>query len=121
MKSGILIKFLAILLTALALVAAVGGCAGIVITERAGLYVNGLEALQDQQYKAIAQALAQDYADRYTAQNMGTCPPVLYDRLYGNTPDRYDKDLWSLELYQEEQCLESAGKLGSGGKKIQLP
>ena len=116
MRSGIFVKFLAILLTALALLAAVGGCAGIVITEGAGLYVNGLEALQDQQYKAIAQALAQDYADRYTAQQMGTCPPVLYDRLYGNTPDRYEESLWSLELHQEEKLLESVGKLG-GGKK----
>ncbi len=120
MKSGILIKFLAILLTALSLVAAVGGCAGIVITERAGLYVNGLEALQDQQYEAIARSLAKDYADRYTAMNMGVCPEALLDRLYGNTPNRYEKELWSLELYQEEKLLESAGNLERGGAKIRL-
>ena len=107
MKHSILVKFITILLTACSLAAAIGGAAGIVIMESAGLYVNGLDALQDQQYESIGESLAEDYACKYTAQLMGTCPESLYDDLYGDLMDRYKNGLWGVELYLDGKVLSS--------------
>jgi len=118
-KHSILVKFIAILLTACSLVAAIGGAAGIVIMESAGLYVNGLDALQDQQYEAIGEALAEDYACKYTAQLMGTCPESLYDDLYGGLTERYKNGLWGVELYLDGKVLSSTPRPQSWNAKLE--
>jgi len=104
-KHSILFKFFVILLTALSLVAAVGGVAGIIVMEGAGLYVNGLDALQDQQYRSIAQTLANTYACRYITKEMDTCPEILQKNLYSNILNRFDRDVWAVQLSLENQIL----------------
>mgnify|MGYP007130652049 CR=1 FL=1 len=59
MRHSIIAKFLAFFLAALSLAGAVAGAAGIVAMENGGLYVNGLEELQDQKCEDIASSVAQ--------------------------------------------------------------
>lgn len=105
MKHSILFKFIVLFLTALSLVTAVGGVAGIVMMEGADLYVNGLDALQDQQYNAIAETLANTYAARHITQEMDACPEVLQRKLYDDILDRYDWEVWGIQLRSEKQVL----------------
>jgi len=118
-KHSILVRFITILLTACSLAAAIGGAAGIVIMESAGLYVNGLEALQDQQYDSIGEALAEDYACRYTAQLMGACPESLYDDLYGGLMERYKSGLWGIELFLDGKVLDCTPRPQSWSTKLE--
>ena len=120
MKHSILFKFIVILLTALSLVTAVGGVAGIVVMEGAGLYVNGLDALQDQQYRAIAETLANTYACRYITQEMDTCPEVLQRNLYSDVLNRFDRDVWGVSLRLDKQILTEYRIPGSWAAKMDI-
>lgn len=120
MKHSILFKFIIILLTALSLVTAIGGVAGIVVMESAGLYVNGLDALQGQQYRAIAETLAKTYACRYITQEMSTCPEVLQRNLYSDILDRFDREVWGVQLSLENQVLSEVRIPNSWAAKIDL-
>ena len=120
MKHSILFKFIVILLTALSLVTAVGGVAGIVVMEGAGLYVNGLDALQDQQYRAIAETLANTYACQYITQEMDTCPEVLQRNLYSDILSRFDREVWGVRLSLENQVLSEVRVPHSWAAKIDL-
>ena len=120
MKHSILFKFIIILLTALSLVTAVGGVAGIVVMEGAGLYVNGLDALQDQQYRAIAETLANTYACRYITQEMDTCPEVLQRNLYNDILSRFDRDVWGVQLRLDKQVLSEDRIPGNWATKIDI-
>ncbi len=111
MRHSIVVKFLVILLTAGSLVAAVGGGAGIVAMEGAGLYVNGLDELQDQERSSIAITIADAYAERYAAENLGSVPyPVLQDR-YPDPTERMDAEHWTVLLAQDGRELESTGSV----------
>ena len=105
MKHGLAIKFLVILLTACALVAAVGGIAGIVAMESATLYVNGLDDLQDQQYHSIAETIADQYATLYAVRNLGNLPYSVRNALYTNPSSRADARYWTVRLTQGDQVL----------------
>ena len=109
MRYSILVKFLAILLTACSLTAAIGGAAGIVAMESAGIYVNGLEKLQDQEYQSIANAVATGTANRYAAKTLGN---LRYTDLEDQFPDpkkRGDADHWRIQLCQGDQVLIEPG------------
>ena len=120
MKHSILFKFFVILLTALSLVAAVGGVAGIIVMEGAGLYVNGLDALQDQQYRSIAETLANTYACRYITKEMDTCPEILQKNLYSDILNRFDRDVWAVQLSLENQILSETKIPESWAAKIHI-
>ncbi len=120
MKHSMLFKFVVILLTVLSLVTAIGGVAGIVVMEGAGLYVNGLDALQDQQYRAIAETLANSYACRYITQEMNTCPEVLQRSLYSDVLSRFDREVWGVELRLDKQVLTEDRIPGSWAAKIDI-
>ena len=120
MKHSILLKFLALALTALSLVTAVAGVAGIVVMEGAGLYVNGLDVLQEQQYRAIAETLAEAYSCNYIADQMDTCPEHLRKNLYRDILSRYDRDVWGIRLHLEGQTLSETQIPNNWGSKIEI-
>lgn len=109
MRYSILVKFLVILLAACSLTAAIGGAAGIIAMESAGLYVNGLELLQDQEYRSIAEAVASGTANRYAAKNLSN---LRYTDLENQFPDpkkRGDAEHWRTRLCQEGEVLIQSG------------
>ena len=98
MKHSITVKFLVVLLTALSLVAAFAGTAGIVSIESAGLYVTSLDELQNHEYESIARTIATNYARLYAAETLGDVPYILKQELYSNPADRSDTGHWYVSL-----------------------
>ena len=105
MKHSIVLKFVALILCALSVVAAIGGGAGIVALESSGLYVNDLDTLQDQEYNSIATTIARSYAQRYAVVNMGNLPYVLREDLYADPEERSDADHWTVQLKEGDTLL----------------
>ena len=90
MRHNIGIKFLVFFLTACSFVTAVSGGAAIVAIESAGLYVNSLYELQDQQYESIGQSVAVSYAERYVADNFSNLSYIMKDKTYSDPAERAD-------------------------------
>ena len=120
MKHSILFKFIILILTVLSLVTAVGGIAGIVVMEDAGLYVNGLDSLQGQQYRAIAQTLAEAYTGRLVTQELETCPDALVRHLYGNVLNRFDRTAWGIRVNLDKQVIAETQIPANWTKEVQL-
>ena len=106
MKHSIIMKFTAFLLAALSLVAAVGGVAGIVGIESAGLYVGGLDELQGHAYESIAKEIANGYAAFYAADSLGDLP---YTLMVEDPTSRSDADHWHIFLSQDGTVLAEEG------------
>lgn len=109
MKHSIAVKFVAILIAAFSLVAAFGGGVGIVAMESAGLYVNGLDALQDREYKNISSTVAHDYVELYAVEQFGNLPYNLKRTMYADPADRGDTDYWKVKLQQGEELIVDPG------------
>ena len=105
MKHSIAVKFLAILLSAFSLACAVGGVAGIIAMESAGLYVNGLDKLQDQELNSTAKEIAQSYTDRYVADTYSNLPYDEKEQTYPDPETRSDADYWQVQLRRGEEIL----------------
>ncbi len=110
MKHSIVLKFLAIVLAAFSLLAAVGGAAGIVAIESAGLYVGGLDALQGHAYNSIAKEVANTYAAYFAADTLGDLPYQLLESRYDDPADRSDAEHWYVTLELEGKVIASEGK-----------
>ena len=111
MKHSIFVKFLVLILTALSLVAAIGGGAGIVALERSGLYVRDLDTLQDQELDSIAKTLADSFANRYAVVEKGNLPYVLRERMYPNPAGRSDAEHWRILLKSGDAVLVTPGDI----------
>ena len=109
MRYSIAAKFLAVLITACALVAAIGGAAGIVAMEDANLYINGIEVLQDQEYDAIARAISSGLANRYAVDRYSNLSYAAKEAAYPKPTNRGDTPHWRVSLSQENTLLVSAG------------
>lgn len=109
MKHSIVLKFLAIALASLSLVAAVAGGAGIVAMESANLYVTGLEFLQDQAYETISKEISTAYAETYAAKTLGDLPYTLRDDLYNDPAQRADAEHWYASVSLDGQHLDALG------------
>ena len=109
MKHSIAFKFMITLLTALALVAAVAGAAGIVSIERAGLYINSLDELQDHEYDSISKSIATAYADLYAVEQLSELSYSMRKELYSNPSDRADAGHWKVMLRQGDEILVDPG------------
>ena len=109
MKHSIVLKFLALTLTVLSLVAAVGGVAGIVSMESANLYITGPEFLQDQAYESISKSIATTYAETYAMETLGDIPYTLRDNLYNDPSDRPDAEHWHATLSLGDGIEDSKG------------
>ena len=109
MKHSIIAKFLAFFLAALFLTGAIAGAAGIVAMENAGLYVNGLEELQDQKCEDIASAVAKSYAELYAVDTYGNLNYTLRRDLYSDPEERGDAPYWCIKLEQGGNVLADPG------------
>ncbi len=109
MKHSIAVKFLAVILTACALVSVVAGTVGIIAIERAGLYVNSLDDLQVHEYETIARTIARDYTNLYAVKSFGSIPYTLRTELYSDPTQRSDSDAWFIRLYQKDSVVSEFG------------
>lgn len=109
MRYSLLVKFLATLITACSLVAAVGGAAGIVEMESAGLYVNGIEVLQEQEYDSIAKAIATGTANLYAAKNFSNLSYATRQSMFPDPKDRGDTSHWRICLQEADAVLIDPG------------
>ena len=81
MRYSIPMKFIAIALTAVALLVGVSSAFGIVKVEEQGLYANGFESWIDNRLEWQAQALAEDLTERYTVKKLTNCEDELLEEL----------------------------------------
>ena len=112
MKHSIILKFLAVVVAAFSLVAAVGCAFGIVALESANLYINGLDELQEPLFASISAEIATGCADLYAAENLGNLkdlPYTLAQNLFSDPRDRTDAEHWYVTLSQNGAMLDEAG------------
>ena len=109
MKHSVILKFLAMFLAAFSLMTAVAGTVGIVAMENAGLYVNGLDELQDQKCEDIADAVARSYATLYAVDAYSNLNYTLRNDLYSDPENRADAEYWFIRLEQDGEILVDPG------------
>ena len=83
MKHHVAIKFLAVLLAALALTAAVAGAAGIGILTSCGLYDRTVEEYRDERMESTRREFAVNLIHRYASLNLGNLPESYLDEYHG--------------------------------------
>ena len=83
MKHHIAIKFLAVLLAALALTAAVASGAGIGILTSGNLYTRTVEELRDERMEATRREFAVNLIHRYASLNLGNLPESYLNEYHG--------------------------------------
>ena len=83
MKHHISIKFLAVLLAALALTAAVASAGGIGILTAGNLYDQTVEELRDERMEATRREFAVNLIHRYASLNLGNLPESYLDDYHG--------------------------------------
>ena len=81
MRYSIAVKFIAILLTAVALVAVFAGALGITQVAQLGLYTDGFDGWVQNRLKWQAYDLAKDLTERYAVQALTNCPDPLLEQL----------------------------------------
>lgn len=81
MRYSIAVKFIAIALTAVAMVMAFAGVLGIVQVAQLGLYTDGFDGWVQNRLEWQAYDLAKDLTDRYAVQALTNCPDELLEQL----------------------------------------
>lgn len=81
MRYSVAVKFIAIALTAIALVAAFAGVLGIVQVAQLGLYTDGFDGWIQNRLEWQAYDLAEDLTDRYAVRALTNCPDALLEQL----------------------------------------
>ena len=84
MKHSIVLKFIAVLLCAAALLGAVGSAAGILAMVELGLYQKSFDQVYGEYLADYAGILADELATRHAAMSLGGCNTQMADVLYGN-------------------------------------
>ena len=111
MKHSLTLKFIILLLTALTVISALAGGAGIIAMENANLYVDDVSKLQDLEYESIAKTIAQDYAELYAVETYGNLPYLLEQNLYSHPEDRADAGHWTVVVMEDGNQISSAGSV----------
>ena len=81
MRYSIAVKFIAIMLTAVAMVMAFAGVLGIVQVAQLGLYTDGFDGWVQNRLEWQAFDLAEDLTDRYAVRALTNCPDELLEQL----------------------------------------
>ena len=105
MKNNLIVKFIAIFLTACALVLAISCGVAISSIESAGLYVNSLDELQDQQYNAKTESIALSFARLYAVETYGNMSYTMRQDFYDDPDYRADRQYWTLSLSEGDTLL----------------
>ena len=109
MKHSIIVKFIAIFLAAVSLVGAMASVAAITAIERAGLYVNRLDELQERQMNTISADIARSFARLYAVKEYSNMTYSMRVDRYTDPETRADSDHWTLELRQGDTVLVEPG------------
>ena len=83
MRHHISVKFIAILLAALSLFAAVGSAVCVIGLASYDLYDNSVEELYEEQMSSTRRNFAVNLAHRYASTHLGNCPESFLDEYYG--------------------------------------
>ena len=111
MKHSLVLKFIAVILTALALFTAAAGAAGIWLLESNDLYTHSLEDQQEEWYDNAGRYIAWEYACRYAAKHLGGCSDVLLNRLYAEDYYGMASDHWQIILYEDGSVISQTYQL----------
>ena len=84
MKHHVAVKFIAIVLAALALLGALSSAAGILVLMGFDLYNESVDELYEQQTASERRAFAVNLAHRYASLNLGHCPEEYLYAYYGS-------------------------------------
>ena len=113
MRYSLPVKFLAIFLCALSLLAALVGGLGVVQLVDKGLYEKSLDALQAERTRSILSSVARETAGRYAASALSNCSQDFIDRYFGSEYQLRlpDDTLWFYTLKdQQGEVLHSSYK-----------
>ncbi len=115
MKYSIAVKFLAVFLCALSLVAIAGSAIGILSAEEFGLYSNNPTAWKQNEVWALGRDLAYSSARLYAAEHLGDCPEAVLEALREESTDsaystaylsQVSDDMWSVTISQDGRVLQ---------------
>ena len=110
MKYSIPVKFMAVFLCALSLVAIIGGAFGILSAEVFGLYTSDPDAWRESEVFGIAHDLAYSSAQLYAAEHLGHCPDAVLEVLEENSitdasGNSVPDSIWSATISQDGKVL----------------
>ena len=110
MKYSIPVKFMAVFLCALSLVAIIGGAFGILSAEEFGLYTSDPDAWRESEVFGIAHDLAYSSAQLYAAEHLGHCPDAVLEVLEENSitdasGNSVPDSIWSATISQDGKVL----------------
>ena len=84
MKNSLVLKFIAVLLCAAALLGIIASGLGMFVMSEAGLYNKSVEQLRQERIAQECEALARKEAMYYCGKTMGGCPEELLEKLYAH-------------------------------------
>jgi signal transduction histidine kinase len=107
---SIVTKFIAFILAACTFVGAVACVLGISALAAEGLYDTSLEEKLEQEMERLSYSVAIECAERYAAENLGSCPNHLVQSIFGNyfSNSRY---IWSAKVLRKGQLLAQVGTM----------
>ena len=108
MKNSTAVKFIAFLLCALSLVAAVGSGAGVVLTEAFGLYQKPVETVERERQTDMAEELAWYHAQVYAADSLSNCPWDILADMYDSYYARMLGDRYAVEVYLDGELVSTS-------------
>ena len=114
MKHSIAVKFIAIVLCALSVVAIAAGGVGVAFMQSYNLYNEPLATVKQQQLDSTANAIARSVAEWYAADDLGNCPSEVLNQimspyyLNGSMSAYYDA-----KVYEDSQLVYETGYEGS--------
>ena len=108
MSRSIATKFVAFVLAACSLVAAVASVLGISLLAAEGMYTVSPEDQAQDQMRDYSYTVAIECAERYAARQLGQCPEHLVESIFGGYPggSRYE---WSARILRHDELLEQIG------------
>lgn len=106
MSRSIVLKFLAFLLAACALVSVAGSLLGIVVLGKEGLYDQSLDDWQTEKLTEAGTHIGNYVAQGYASVHLGNCPDTIDDYSLWTY---YPEDTWSATLMQDGKVLAQVG------------
>ena len=110
MKYSLGLKFLAITLCALSIVAIVVSSAGIFFMEGNNLYHESLSAQKNDLLDSNALSIAWHTAERYAAENLGNCPVGILDDIL---PNKYIRGEYAVQIAENGKTVYSLNDSGT--------
>ena len=107
MRYSIPVKFLAVALSAIALVAGFASVLGIVQVAELGLYTDGFDGWVDNRLERQAYGLAEDLTERYAVRQLTNCSDEVLEELCGRNV-----------YFDTAMCCERVGMTSAMGRAL---